>query len=75
VATKTTRVCDHYQTTRDVKTIHVLVQEVDPERDCEEVGVALIDAQKDLCPKAVERLVKMVNRGLRPPGVGGAAEE
>ena len=71
MATQEMKVCDVYGTTKNVKTYRIVV--VTPPLIV--AGIAaddcLIDKALDLCPRAVKRLARFIDRGTRASSCRG----
>lgn len=67
MATEQLRTCDHCATknVKDVETYQVdVVKFLDPDV---EVGEAVKESRKDLCPRHLERMLGFIERGTKPP--------
>jgi len=66
MATKPIRVCDVYETSRDVGRYRVTVDELDDDGNVKPDAVKY-QAELDLCPRARRRLGAFLDKGITPP--------
>ena len=59
------RVCDVFQTDRNIAPVRVHLATVDPADNT--VEHELMERVVDLCPRAIKRLRKCIERGCAPP--------
>lgn len=64
MATKTTRVCDIFETARGVERYLVTVERLDDAGEAQ----AVFQAERDMSLKALERAIGFIRRGLSQPG-------